>query len=98
MKKLKVSFLAAVIGVSFIFIGNSTVQAGTLSANEPVQIVPTTKRISRKVYRKGRWVTVTTWRHGKRITKKVWKKGYWVGRKVAGKTKEIVMGPSKRTP
>lgn len=98
MRKLKALLLTAAIGLSFVFVGNSTANAGATSANAPAQIVPTTKRISRKVYRKGRWVTVTTWKGGKRVTKRVWRKGYWVGGKVAGKTKEIIMGKDRQRP
>ena len=98
MKKLAALLIAATFGLSILFIGGSVTQAAASLTNSPAQIVPTTKRISRKVYRKGRWVTVTIYRHGKRITKKVWRKGNHIGHKVAGKTKEIVMGPKKRTP
>lgn len=98
MKKLKALLLTAVIGLSFIFVGNSSANAGTASANEPAQVVPVTKRVSKKVYRKGRWVTVTTWKGGKRVTKRVWRKGYWGGAKVAGKTKEIIMGKDRQRP
>jgi hypothetical protein len=98
MKKLKALLLTAVIGLSFVFVGNSSANAAATSANEPAQVVPVTKRVSKKVYRKGRWVTVTTWKNGKRITKRVWRKGYWVGGKVAGKTNEIVMGKDKPRP
>ncbi|MFN0140673.1 MAG: hypothetical protein ACKVQW_11385, partial [Pyrinomonadaceae bacterium] len=75
MKKLKALLLTAVIGLSFIFVGNSSANAGTTSVHEPAQVVPVTKRVSKKVYRKGRWVTVTTWKGGKRVTKRVWRKG-----------------------
>lgn len=98
MKKLKALLLTAVIGLSFIFVNSSSASAAFPSANEPAQVVPTTKRTSRKVYRKGRWVTVTTWKNGKRVTKRVWRKGYWVGGKVAGKTKEIIMGKERQRP
>ena len=84
--------------MSFVFAGSLATPAETISMNAPEQVVPTTKRVSRKVYRKGRWVTVTTWKHGKRISKKVWKKGNHYGHKTAGKTKEIFMGPKKRVP
>lgn len=96
MKTFKSVSLVAILGLSFFFIGNSSVNAAPSVTNALVQIVPTTKRISRKAYRKGHWITVTTWRHGKRITKKVWVKGNYIGRKVGRKTKQIVMGPSRR--
>ncbi len=98
MKKLKALLLTGAIGLSFIFVGSSSANAGFTSANEPAQVVPVTKRVSKKVYRKGRWVTVTTWKNGKRVTKRVWRKGYWIGGKVAGKTKEIVMGKERQRP
>ena len=98
MKKVLSMVFAVSMGLSIFFTGNLAVQGETPFANPTGQIVPETKRISRKVYRKGRWVTVTTWKNGKRITKKVWRKGYWVGRKVGRKTKDIIMGPSRRTP
>ena len=98
MKKITALLLGTIMASSILFIDGSVAQAATRSFNTPVQIVPTTKRVSRKVYRKGRWVTVTTYRHGKRITKKVWRKSNHIGHRVAGKTKEIVVGPKKRTP
>ena len=97
MKKLTAFLFAALMSQSILFVG-STVQAATPSANSSSQVVPTTKRVSRRVYRKGRWVTVTTYRHGRRITKRVYRRGNHIGHKVAGKTKEIVVGPKKRTP
>lgn len=99
MKKLKALLLTAVIGLSFTFVNTSSANAERgNSVTEPVQVVPTTKRVSKKVYRKGRWVTVTSWKGGKRVTKRVWRKGYWVGGKVAGKTKDIVMGKDRQRP
>ena len=98
MRKIKVLLFVTAICVSTSFIGILVVQAETSSAFTGSQVVPTTKRVSRKVYRKGRWVTVTTWKHGKRITKKVWHKGNSIGHKTATKTKEIIMGPAKRVP
>ena len=93
MKKLKTALLASALGLSFIFAGSAT--ASTTNAT---QIVPVTKRVSKKVYKKGRWVTVSTWKGGKRVTKKVWRKSNSIGHKVAGKTRDIVMGPKKPTP
>ena len=97
MKKLLALLIAALIGMSVLFVDSSAVQAAP-SANPSAQIVPTTKRVSHKVYSKGRWVTVTTWRHGKRITKRVWVKGKHIGHKVGHKTHDIVMGPKKPRP
>ena len=97
MKKLLALLIAALIGMSVLFVDSSAVQAAP-SANPSAQIVPTTKRVSHKVYRKGRWVTVTTWRHGKKITKRVWKKSNRIGHKVGDKTHDIVMGPKKPRP
>ncbi|CAN5433035.1 hypothetical protein BH10ACI3_BH10ACI3_23480 [soil metagenome] len=91
-----------------IYIGSSNiVNAGTPSANPAGQIVPQTKRISKKVYRKGRSVTTTTYYHGKKYTKKAYSKGRWVTvttwrhgkkytKKVWRKGHYIVMGPPRR--
>lgn len=87
--------LAIVFCMSIFFVGSTNVQAATNSAS---QIVPKTKHYSKKAYRGGRWVTVTTYKHGKRITKKVWRKSNHIGHKVAGKTHDIVMGPKKVKP
>lgn len=97
MKKLLALLIAALMGMSVLFVDSSAVQAAP-SVSPSTQVVPTTKRVSRKVYRKGRWVTVTTWRHGKRITKKVWVKSNHIGHKVGRKTHDIVMGPKKPRP
>ncbi|MBV9240906.1 MAG: hypothetical protein JO314_02760, partial [Acidobacteria bacterium] len=56
------------------------------------------KHTSKKVYHKGHWVTITTWRHGKKITKRVWRRGNHIGHKVAHKTKDVVMGPEHPKP
>ena len=98
MKKLNAALLTAMFCLSALFVGHANANAETSLTDPVVQIVPTTKRVSKKVYRKGRWVTVTTYRHGKKITKKVWRKSNHIGHKVAGKTKDIVMGPKKRVP
>ena len=98
MKKLSAFMLLVLMTMSILFLDGSAVQAAAPSSSPSAQIVPTTKRVSRRVYRKGRWVTVTTWKHGKKITKKVWRKGNSIGHKVGRKTRDIVMGPKKPTP
>ena len=90
--------LLVLMTMSILFLDGSAVRAAAPSSSPSEQVVPTTKRVSRKVYRKGRWVTVTTWRHGKKISKKVWRKGNRIGKKTVDKTKEIVMGPKKPKP
>ena len=90
--------LLVLMTMSILFLDGSAVKAAAPSSNPPEQIVPTTKRVSHRVYRKGRWVTVTTWKHGKKISKKVWRKSNSVGHKVGKKTHDIVMGPKKPTP
>ena len=98
MKKLQTALFAAILALGVIFIGNSTANAGTAPINPAAQVVPVTKRISKKVYRKGRKVTVVTYKHGKRITKTVYKTGNRWGHKAGRKTKHFIMGPSKKTP
>ena len=98
MKRFQTALFIAVLGLGVIFIGSSGANANMTSVNAAAQVVPTTKRVSKKVYRKGRWVTATTWHHGKRITKKVWRTGNRWGHKAGRKTKHFIMGPAKRTP
>ena len=98
MKQLKAVLFTAVFCLSIFFIDNPAVQANTNFGSPAEQVVPKTKRVSRRVYRKGRWVTITTWRHGKRISKRVWRSGNRIGRKTAHKTRDIIMGPKKPTP
>jgi hypothetical protein len=95
MKKIISFLVTALIFSSIVFFGSSTVQADP--SFSPVQAVTKTKRKSKKVYKKGRWVTVTTWRHGKKITKKVWRRGNAIGHKTGRKTKEIMMKPVTMT-
>lgn len=98
MSRLRAILLMSVVCILATTIGYAAVSpaAGTVAAAG--QIVPQTKKYSKKVYRKGRWVTQTTWHHGKKITKKVWKKGNYYGHKTAHKTHDIIMGPKKQTP
>ena len=98
MRKITALSIVVLIGMSILFIDSSAVRAAAPSSSPSAQIVPTTKRVSHRVYRKGRWVTVTTWKHGKKISKKVWKKSNRIGHKVGRKTRDIVMGPKKPTP
>ena len=98
MKKLTAALLTAMFSLSVLFVSEATVNAAPPAGDPAVQIVPTTKRVTKKVYRGGRRVTVTTWRHGKRITKKVWRKSNRIGHKVGRKTRNIVVGPKRRTP
>jgi hypothetical protein len=98
MKKIQTALFIAVLGVGIIFVGTSTAGANATSSVTATQVVPVTKRVSRKVYRKGRWVTVTTYKHGKRITKKVYRTGNRWGHKAGRKTKHFVMGEPKRNP
>ncbi len=86
------------MGVSIVTIGSTSVTATTPAIENTPQVVPVTRRVSKRVYRKGRWVTVTTWKHGKRYTKKVWVTGNRWGHKAARKTKNFVMGPERRRP
>ena len=92
MKKIQTALLIAILGLGIIFVGTSEA-----NANSP-QVVPTTKRISKKVYRGGRKVTVVTYKHGKRITKTVYRTGNRWGHKAGRKTKHFVMGDPKRNP
>ncbi|MEP6788160.1 MAG: hypothetical protein ABJB40_07005 [Acidobacteriota bacterium] len=98
MKKIQTALFIAVLGLGVMFISSPTANANVTSANAAAQVVPTTKRVSKKVYRKGRWVTVTTWSHGKRVSKKVWRTGNRWGHKAGRKTKNFVMGPKTRRP
>jgi hypothetical protein len=88
MNKIKGLILAVVILMA----------GGAFASAANGQIVPKTKHVSKKVYHKGGYYTVTTWHHGKRITKKVWYKSNRWGHKIGHKTKEVVMGPSKPKP
>ncbi len=109
MKKLSAFLLTAAISIS-IYIGGSTGVQAEITSNDPnVQVVPTTQRVSRKVYRNGRWVTVTTWKNGKRVTRRVWQKGRWVtvtswkkgkrySKKIWRKGNSVIMGPPQRRP
>jgi len=97
MKKLFSMVLTVVMAFSFVFVGLSKSLAGNAGSNA-VQVVPETKRISKNVYRRGHYITVTTWRHGKRVSKRVWVKGNHYGHKTARKTKHIVVGNPRRTP
>lgn len=94
MKKITAFLFAAVMALSMFWTGTLPVMAETPSVNTSGQVVPKTKKTSRKVYRKGRWVTVTTWKKGKKITKKVWRKGNHYGHKTVNKTKEVIIGPT----
>jgi hypothetical protein len=98
MKRFLTALFIAVLGLGVLLSGTSAANVNTTSLSPAAQVVPVTKRVSKKVYRKGRWVTVTTWKHGKRITKRVWRKGYWIGGKVGAKTKDIVMGKDNPRP
>jgi|SRR5580765_19608 len=99
MIKLRALLLAGVMCLSFVFISSSVANAEVNSANSLGQIVPTTKRISKKTYRKGRHITKASYRKGRKISKKSWKKGKHIGQKTGRKTKHIVMGgPKRRTP
>ncbi len=98
MKKIQTALFIAVLGLGVIFVGTSTASANVTNAVAATQVVPVTKRVSKKVYRKGRWVTVTTWHHGKKITKKVWRTGNRWGHKAGRKTKNFIMGEPKRNP
>jgi hypothetical protein len=97
MRTIKISLLGIAVCLSFLFTGSLAVNANQ-PADPGVQIVPKTKHYSRATYHKGRWVTVTSYRHGKRYTKKVWRTGNRWGHKVANKSHDIVMGKKKRTP
>lgn len=92
MKKLQTALLIAILGFGVVFIGTSAANANT------TQVVPTTQRVSRKVYRKSRRGTVTTYKYGKRYTKKGYRTGNRWGHKAGRKTKHFVMGPPRRTP
>ena len=98
MKKLVAVFMAVTIGCGILVFGAEGTAAASPNAPFAGQIVPKTKRVSRKVYRRSKRVTITTWRHGKRVTKKVWRKSYRIGRKTAHKTKVVVMGRKTRRP
>jgi hypothetical protein len=87
MRKVAAGIFACVTCLSILFVAGSS-----------AQVVPETKQTSKKVYRTGHRKTVTTWRHGKKITKRVWVKGNRKGRKVVHKTKDVMMGPEKKTP
>ncbi len=97
MIKLKAVLFAAIMAIS-VFCGGLTAMAETPSINSAGQVVPKTKKVSRKVYKKGRWVTVKTWHKGKKVSKKVWRKGNHYGHQTVNKTKEVMMGPEKKTP
>jgi hypothetical protein len=92
MKKLISLSLTIMFAMSLI------VFAAPSSAAATSQVVPTTKRVSKKSYRKGRFVTVTTWRRGKRVTKKVWVRGNRTGRKTVRKVKHVMIGEPDRRP
>jgi|ERR1035437_418085 hypothetical protein len=98
MKKLFSIVLAAVMALSFVFVSFSKSVAANAPGSNAVQVVPQTKKISRRVYRRGRYITITTWKHGKRIAKRVWVKGNYYGRKTVRKTKHFVVGKPRRTP
>ena len=98
MIKLRALLVAVVMCLSFVFVSSSVASAEINSANSLGQIVPTTKRITKKTYRKSRHITGASYRKGKKISKKSWKKGKHIGQKTGRKTKHIVMGPEKKTP
>ena len=99
MIKLRALLIAAVMCVSFVFVSSSAASAEMNSAKSSGQIVPATKRISKKTYRKSRHITGASYRKGRKISKKSWKKGKHVGQKTGRKTKHIVVGgPKRRTP
>lgn len=81
---------------TFVFVGSGAVASSRPAA--PQDMETKTKRGAKKVYTKGRWVTRTTWYHGKKVTKKVWVKTKWVGRKVSHRTKKILHGTERRIP
>ena len=93
MKKLVAVLFALAIGLSIFIADTSTTRA------ESGQVVPKTKKIYHKSYRKGHHITVTSYRHGRKISKKSWKKGKHIGQKTGRKTKHIVVvEPKRRTP
>jgi hypothetical protein len=98
MKKLISIVLAAVMALSFVFVSISKSLAANAPGSNAVQVVPETKKVSKRVYRRGRYITITTYRHGRKITKRVWVKSKYYGRKTARKTKHFVVGKPRRTP
>ena len=87
MKKISGIIVASSLLLSIFVVG---ISAASASAEPTAQVVQETKKVSKKVYSKGRWVTVSSWKNGKKYTKKVWKKGNSVGHKTATKTKNAV--------
>jgi len=98
MKKLIAALLTMGIGLSILFVGEISVKASPNAGNTTLQVVSTTKRVTRKTYHKGHKVTRKTWHKSKRISKRVWRKSNRIGHKTAHKTKVFVMGPTKRKP
>ncbi len=98
MKKLFAALFACAISLSIIFIGSESAPASPNMGTAAGQVVHKTKRISRKVYRRGRHGTVVTYRRGKKVTKKVWHKGHRITSRTIHKTKRFIMGPKTRKP
>jgi hypothetical protein len=89
MRSIRTMLFGSAICLSFVF--------GTVVfAN--AQVVPETKKITKKSYRKGKHVSSTTYRHGKRISVKTWHTGNRFGHRVARKTKHILVGNKKTRP
>lgn len=98
MKRIKTILIVFVMMVSFVFIGDAIGSNGTSGVSAQDKVYYKTKRGTKRVYRKGRWVTVTTWKHGKRITKKVWRKGNSIGHKTARGTKRVFVKAGSKLP
>jgi hypothetical protein len=88
------------LSLTIVFAMSLSVFAAPSSASVAAthQVVPTSKRVSKKSYRKGRFVTVTTWRRGKKVTKKIWVRGNRTGRKTVRKVKHVMIGEPDRRP
>jgi hypothetical protein len=93
MKKIQAILLTAI----FVFCTTAVSTANAATSVDP-QVMTTTKKVTKKVYRGGKHVTVTTYHHSKRITKKGWRTGKRWTRKGYRKTKHFIVGHPNRRP
>jgi hypothetical protein len=90
MKKILNLVFAFVMVLSIVFIGDIVSSNNPYAAQAQTQVTVKHKKrvgVTRKVYRKGKWVAVKTWHGTKYVGRKTWHGTKYVGRKTWHGTK-----------